>query len=76
MISAMNRARLFGEQRRSAVLDPQTVRWAAPGCNRGDMLRAGHYERYGLYGITSGSVDGSMRLSPGQNGPEAVRLAI
>ena len=25
---------------------------------------AGHYERYGLYGITSGSVDGSMRLSP------------
>ncbi len=38
MISAMNRARLFGEQRRSAVIDPQTVRWAAPGCSRRDAM--------------------------------------
>jgi hypothetical protein len=37
---------------------------------------AGYYERCGLYGITAESVDGSMRLSPGQNGPEAVKLAI
>jgi hypothetical protein len=73
----MNRVRLSGERRWSAVVGAPTVRSGLrPDAVAGHMLWARHYERYGLYGITSGSGDGFMRLSPGQNGPEAVNLAI